>query len=326
MIRFAFSIDRWPLKQPFRFAGYTITDLECVHVRLSRNGITAQGEGVLPVVFDVTVEDVRRQLSGVAEGLAQGARIGALCQALPPGPARNALDCALWDLRAKENGRDIWQLAGLAPVADRLEVDETIGLGTPSEMAGAAKASAHRVLKIKLDGGQIVERIRSIRTARPEAELIVDANQSWSVDLLTQHGGELASLGVRMIEQPLPRGQDAALRDLTCPVPIFADESCHVAADVPALVGLYQGVNIKLDKTGGLTESLALARAARAAGMGVMVGCMAGTSLSMAPAYVIAGLSDWADLDGPLLLAQDRTPPMTYAQGTLARFAPALWG
>ena len=326
MTRFSFSIDLWPLKQPFRFAGHTITDLECIHVRLTRNGIEAQGEGVLPVVFDVTVEDVTRQLSGVAEGLAQGALIGALCEALPPGPARNALDCALWDLQAKESGRDIWQLAGLTPVADRLEVDETIGLGTPEGMAEAARASAHRVLKVKLDAEQIVDRIRAIRAARPDAELIVDANQSWSVDLLSQNGAELASLGVRMIEQPLPRGQDEALRGLTFPVPIFADESCHVAADVPALMGLYQGVNIKLDKTGGLTEALALARAARAADMGVMVGCMAGTSLSMAPAYVIAGLSDWADLDGPLLLAQDRTPAMTYAHGTLARFAPALWG
>ena len=326
MIGFTFSIDRWPLTQPFRFAGFTITDLECVHVRLVRGIFQAQGEGVLPVVFDVTAEDVQRQLSGVAITLAQGGQIEALCADLPPGPARNALDCALWDLRAKESGQDIWQLAGLAPVADRLEVDETIGLGTPAGMGDAAKASSHRVLKIKLDDSQITARIRAIRTARPEAELIVDANQSWTLDLLSQNGAELAALGVRMIEQPLPRGQDAALRGLPCPVPIFADESCHTAADLPALVGLYQGVNIKLDKTGGLTEALALARAARAAGMGVMVGCMAGTSLSMAPAYVIAGLSDWADLDGPLLLAEDRAPAMTYAQGHLARFAPALWG
>lgn len=326
MIRFEFSIDRWPLKQPFRFAGFTITDLECVHVRLARGAIRAQGEGVLPVVFDVMAEDVQRQLAGVAEGLTQGGQIEMLCATLPPGPARNALDCALWDLRAKDSGQDIWQLAGLPPVPDRLEVDETIGLGTPPEMAEAAKASSHRVLKVKLDGVQIAERIRAIRAVRPKAELIVDANQSWSIDLLAQHGAELAGLGVRMIEQPLPRGQDGALRGFACPVPIFADESCHVSADLPQLMGLYQGVNIKLDKTGGLTEALALAHAARAAGLGVMVGCMAGTSLSMAPAWVIAGLSDWADLDGPLLLAQDRAPAMTYLQGTLARFAPALWG
>jgi L-alanine-DL-glutamate epimerase-like enolase superfamily enzyme len=326
MTIFRYSIDRWPLIQPFRFAGFTITDLDCVHVRLKRGSASGQGEGVLPVVFDVTVQDVQRQLAGVAEALAQGGEIDKLCAALQPGPARNALDCALWDLRAKETGQDIWQLAGLSPVAHRLEVDETIGLGTPAEMGAAAKASAHRVLKIKLDGSQVPDRIRAIRAARPEAELIVDANQSWTVELLAEVGADLAGLGVRMIEQPLPRGKDAALRGLSCPVPIFADESCHVAADVAALCGLYQGVNIKLDKTGGLTEALALAHAARAAGMGVMVGCMAGTSLSMAPAYVIAGLSDWADLDGPLLLAGDRTPAMIYAQGHLARFAPALWG
>ena len=326
MTGFAFRIDSWPLKHPFRFAGFTITDLDCVHVRLSQGAVTAQGEGVLPVVFDVTAEDVRRQLQSVAEALARGGEIGALCAALPPGPARNALDCALWDLRAKDSGQDIWQLAGLEAVADRLEVDETIGLASPAAMAAAAKASRHRVLKIKLDAGQITERIRAIRAARPEVELIVDANQSWSADLLVQHGAELAVLGVRMIEQPLPRGEDGALRGLACPVPVYADESCHTSADLPALMGLYQGVNIKLDKTDGLTEALALARAARAAGMGVMVGCMAGTSLSMAPAYIIAGLSDWADLDGPLLLASDRAPAMTYADGTLARFAPALWG
>ncbi|WP_151719382.1 dipeptide epimerase [Gemmobacter serpentinus] len=326
MIRFQFSIDRWPLQQPFRFAGYTITDLECVHVRLTRGTVQAQGEGVLPVVFDVTADAVHAQLSGVAAGLEQGQQLADLCAALPPGPARNALDCALWDLRAKESGQDIWTLAGLSDRPDQIEVDETIGLGAPADMAQAAQLSAHRVLKIKLDGTQIVERVTAIRQARPEADLIVDANQSWTIDLLTRHGPELAALGVRMIEQPLPRGQDGTLSDLSCPVPIFADESCHVAADIPALRGLYQGVNIKLDKTGGLTEALALARAARDAGMGVMVGCMAGTSLSMAPAYVIGGLSDWADLDGPLLLAGDRSPAMTYSRGRLARFAPALWG
>lgn len=326
MIRFGFSIDRWPLKQPFRFAGFTITDLECVHVTLSRGVIRAQGEGVLPVVFDVTLEDVQRQLAGVEEGLAKGQGIESLCAALPPGPARNALDCALWDLRAKESGQSIWQLAGLPLVSDRLEVDETVGLGTPAEMAEAAKASSHRVLKVKMDADNITDRLQAIRASRPDAELIIDANQSWSVELLHEHGAALARLDVRMIEQPLRRGQDEALRGFTSPVPIFADESCHTTADLPGLIGLYQGVNIKLDKTGGLTEALALAQAARAAGMGVMVGCMAGTSLSMAPAYVIAGLSDWADLDGPLLLAQDRVPAMTYAQGRLARFAPALWG
>ncbi|MDQ2067883.1 dipeptide epimerase [Xinfangfangia sp. CPCC 101601] len=326
MIRFDFSIDKWPLKQPFRFAGFTVTDLDCVHVRLSRNGVQAQGEGVLPVVFDVTIEAVTAQLDGLTKALAQGTPIEALCGALPPGPARNALDCALWDLRAKESGTDIWQLAGLPAAADQLEVDETIGLGTPDDMARAAKASAHRVLKVKLDAENIIDRVRAIRSARPDAELIVDANQSWTLDLLRRHGADLAVLDVKMIEQPLPRGQDAQLRGLDCPVPIFADESCHTAADVPQLIGLYQGVNIKLDKTGGLTEALALVHAARAAGMGVMVGCMAGTSLSMAPAYVIAGLSDWSDLDGPLLLAQDRPPAMTYAAGQLTRCAPALWG
>lgn len=326
MIRFAHAIDRWSLKQPFRFAGFTVTDLECVHVTLSRGGSRGQGEGVVPVVFDVTAAEVQAQLDGVAQGLAAGGALNALCAALPAGAARNALDCALWDLRAKETGQDIWALADLSPGPAALEVDETIGLGSPDQMADAARHSDHRVLKIKLDADLIAERVIAVRDARPDAELIVDANQSWSPALLAGHGARLADLGVRMIEQPLRRDEDEGLRGLSCPVPIFADESCHTAADLPRLAPLYQGVNIKLDKTGGLTEALALAHAARAAGMGVMVGCMAGTSLSMAPAYVIASLSDWADLDGPLLLAGDRPAPMTYSNGTLARFAPALWG
>ena len=326
MIRFTHTIGQWPLKQPFRFAGFTVTDLECVHVTLSRGASHGQGEGVIPVVFDVTAAEVAAQLDGVAQGLAAGGAIDALCAALPPGAARNALDCALWDLRAKESGQEIWTLAGLPSGPAALEVDETIGLGTPDQMADAARRSAHRVLKIKLDADLIPERMSAIRAARSDAELIVDANQSWSPALLARHGVGLADLGVRMIEQPLRKGEDEGLRGLSCPVPVFADESCHTTADLPRLAPLYQGVNIKLDKTGGLTEALALARAARNAGLGVMVGFMAGTSLSMAPAYVIASLSDWADLDGPLLLAGDRAAPMTYSNGTLTRFAPALWG
>lgn len=327
MIRFSFEMERWPLRRPFRFAGFTVTHLDCAHVVLERGGRSGQGEGVAPIVFGETAEDMRRRLEGVARDLEAGAEIETLCAALPPGSSRNALDCALWDLRIKESGGDLWSLAGLTPpAAESLEVDETIGLGAPEAMAEAARGSAHRVLKIKLDAELVPERVLAIREARPQAELIVDANQSWTPDLLLRHGRLLADLGVRMIEQPLRRGEDQALADLRSPVPIFADESCHVAADLPHLTPLYQGVNVKLDKTGGLTEALALVQAARRAGLGVMAGCMAGTSLSMAPAWAVAGLSDWADLDGPLLLAGDRTPAMTYAEGRLARFAPALWG
>lgn len=326
MTTLSFTAEDWPLAQPFRFAGHNVTALEVVHVRLTRDGVEGQGEGVVPIVFNLTMAEALAQLHGVRGAMAKGQSLDAACAALPPGPARNALDCALWDLAAKRSGNSIWALADLSPGPPRLEVDQSIGLGAPEEMAEIARASQHRVLKIKADAALVGERLRAIRLARPDAELIVDANQSWTPDILAAQGRALADLGVAMIEQPLPVGQDDALRGLGCPVPLYADESCHTRADLPRLIGAYQGINIKLDKTGGLTEALALARAARAAGMGLMVGCMAGTSLSMAPAFVIGTQANWSDLDGPLLLANDRPAPMTYAQGSLSQFTPALWG
>jgi L-alanine-DL-glutamate epimerase-like enolase superfamily enzyme len=326
MTDLAFTAEDWPLGQPFRFAGFTVVALEVIHVRLKSGAHQGQGEGVVPIVFGATMDQAKAQLAHAAAAMTAGQTADAACAALPPGAARNAFDCALWDLRAKSTGYPIWDLAGLAPGPAVLEVDQTIGIGTPDEMADAARNSPHRVLKIKADADLINERLRAIRLARPDAELIVDANQSWTPDLLRVHAPGLADLGVAMIEQPLRIGQDDALRGLVSPVPLFADESCHTRADLPGLVGLYQGINIKLDKTGGLTEALALARAARGLGMGVMVGCMAGTSLSMAPAFVIGAISDWSDLDGPLLLAGDRPAAMTYVDGALSQFTPALWG
>lgn len=326
MIDLAFTAEDWPLAQPFHFAGYTVAALEVVHVRATSGAHQGQGEGVVPIVFQATMDQAKAQLAQAATAMAAGQPAEAACAAMPAGAARNALDCALWDLKAKSTARSIWDLAGLAAGPVELEVDQTIGIGAPEEMAEAARASTHRVLKIKADARLITERLRAIRLARPDAELIVDANQSWTPDLLSRHAPALAHLGVAMIEQPLRVGQDRVLRGFVSPVPLFADESCHTRTDLPGLAGLYQGINIKLDKSGGLTEALALARAARQAGMGVMVGCMAGTSLSMAPAYVIGTLSDWSDLDGPLLLASDRPAAMTYADGKLCRFSPALWG
>lgn len=326
MIDLFFAAEDWPLAQPFRFAGHTVTSLETIFVRVTDGTHHGMGEGVVPIVFDITMEQAKAQLTQARGAMAAGLSASAACAALPPGPARNAFDCALWDLKAKMTGRTIWDLADLPKGPEALEVDQTIGLGAPDEMADAARASSHRVLKIKADASLIVERLRAIRLARADAELIVDANQSWSLDLLREHVAALAGLGVAMIEQPLRVGQDGGLQGFTCPVPIYADESCHTSADLPRLQALYQGINIKLDKSGGLTEAMALARHARSVGMGVMVGCMAGTSLSMAPAFVIGTLSNWSDLDGPLLLASDRPAPMTYADGALSHFTPALWG
>lgn len=326
MTQVVYTPQKWPLAEPFKFAGYTIETLDCVHVTVSRNGKSGQGEGIYPVVFDVTMEQIKADLDRAIAQIENGADAETVCAAMPAGPARNGLDCALWDLRAKESGRSIWALAGLAEGPAAIDVDQTVGLGTIQEMSEAARASNHHILKLKLDGEDIVDRVSAIRKARPGVELIVDANQSWTVELLQRVSGKLAELGVRMIEQPVPPAQDEALAELNNPVPLFADESCHVAADVERLKHLYQGVNIKLDKTGGLTEALALVRAAREAGMGVMVGCMSGTSLSMAPGYVIGSLSDWSDLDGPLQLASDRTPAMQYQNGQLKHYDTALWG
>lgn len=326
MTTMQFAAERWPLARPFRFAGFVVEALEVVHVTLSRDGAQGQGEGVVPVVFGTSLDEVCGHLAEAQARVHAGMQIARVCDLLPPGPARNALDCADWDLRAKTRGASIWQLAGLPPGPDRLEVDQTIGLDTPDAMAAEARQSPHKVLKIKADATSVLERITAIRRARPDAELLVDANQSWTLDDLHRLAPALAALDVAMIEQPLPRGQDERLRGHSFPLPVYADESCHTRRDLPGLIGLYQGINIKLDKTGGLTEALALAQAAHAAGMGVMVGCMAGTSLSMAPAFVVGTLARWADLDGPLLLASDRAAPMAYADGHLAAFSPSLWG
>lgn len=319
------TLDHWPLRQPFRFAGFNVAVLDTVTVTVAAQGKRGWGEGVAPVVFDITAEQAATELEGLRSACLSGDALAA-CASLPPGPARNALDCALWDLRAKLTGESIWHLAGLAAGPAALTVDQSIGLASPEAMAAAAQASNHAVLKLKMDQTLVPERLAAVRAARPDAEIIIDANQSWPRDFLESLLPALARLGIAMIEQPVRRGADETLRGLQSPIAIFADESCHTSADLPRLAPLYQGVNIKLDKTGGLTEALALAHAARAHGLGLMVGCMAGTSLSMAPAYVIASLCRWADLDGPLLIAHDRAHPMRYAQGQLQHFAPALWG
>lgn len=314
--------ETFPLRNPFTISRGSKTEARVVTATVTRNGHRGWGEGLPYPRYGETVEEAVAAIGALPEGITRAA----LQEAMKPGAARNAVDCALWDLEAKASGRPVWQLAGLAP-PQPVEIAFTLSLDTPEKMREAAARNAHRaVLKVKLGTPADMPRIEAVRLGAPRVRLIVDANEGWTPEVYTDLAPHLIRLGVEMVEQPLPQGADDMLAEIARPLPVCADESAHDAASLPGLVGRYDVVNLKLDKTGGLTEALALARAARAAGMGVMVGCMAGTSLSMAPAYVIAGLSDWADLDGPLLLAQDRTPPMTYAQGTLARFAPALWG
>lgn len=321
-----FKSEVWRLRQPFHFAGYTVEALDTVYVEVSDGTTVGHGEGVIPVVFNYTMAEAEAQLNGARHRIAAGEDAATVCASLAPNAARNALDCAIWDFACKAGGMSAWDVAGLSHRPLSLAVDQSIGLASPDEMAETALASAHSVLKIKLDRALVEERISAIRGARRDAVIIVDANQAWSIDELKRHAPVLAQHGVSMIEQPLRVGSDHELAGLDLPVPIYADESCHTRQDLQRLSPFYDGINIKLDKSGGLTEGLALARAATELGLGLMVGCMAGTSLSMAPAYVVASLCNWADLDGPLLLAEDRDPPMRYEHGQLHCFQPQLWG
>ncbi|HWT30697.1 MAG TPA: dipeptide epimerase, partial [Propylenella sp.] len=250
----------------------------------------------------------------------------ALRRTMKPGAARNALDCALWDLEAKRNGEPAWMRAGLGPPKP-VTTAYTLSLGEPDRMADAARRAAGRpILKLKLGGDGDPQRIRAVRAAAPEARLVVDANEAWSERNFAENMQACAAAGVEMIEQPLPAGADGLLRQIAHAVPICADESVHLTADLGALAGKYDGINVKLDKAGGLTEALELVREARRRGLLVMVGCMVGTSLGMAPGLLLAQGADFVDLDGPLLLARDREPGLVYSGALVEPPRPELWG
>jgi L-alanine-DL-glutamate epimerase-like enolase superfamily enzyme len=245
---------------------------------------------------------------------------------MPPGGARNAVDCALWDLDAKRAGKRAWELAGISSLKP-ITTDHTIGLDTPEAMAQVASAlQQFPILKLKLCGKGDLERVLAVRAARPDAVLIVDANQAWTEMDLADLAPRFAEADVKLIEQPLPAAKDDVLLEFRSPVPLCADESCQTTESLPALVGKYQYVNIKLDKTGGLTEALRLAREAERRCFKLMVGCMAGSSVSMAPAFIVAQLCEFADLDGPLLSARDITPSIRYNGGCMYPPERALWG
>jgi L-alanine-DL-glutamate epimerase-like enolase superfamily enzyme len=245
---------------------------------------------------------------------------------LPPGAARNALDCAFWDLESKLKDIPVWTLAGL-PEPKPLITAFTINLDKPAAMAAVARENRHRpLLKLKLGGPDDLERVRQVRVAAPDAELIVDANEAWTPVTYSEHASELARMGVKLLEQPLPAGQDAALASLGRAVPLCADESLHDFSDLGAVARLYDFVNIKLDKAGGLTEATKIANAARERGISIMIGCMVGTSLGMAPAFLLGAYARIVDLDGPLLLAEDRPDGIQYDGGTMQPPPPELWG
>jgi L-alanine-DL-glutamate epimerase-like enolase superfamily enzyme len=316
------SAEIFPLAVAFTISRGAKTVARVVTVKITRDGVSGWGEAVPYARYGETVDTVLEQLHGLPADISrQGAQA-----ALPAGAARNALDCALWDWQAKATGRPVWDLAGCArPVPQ--ETAYTLSLDTPQAMERAARQAAARpVLKIKLGTRDDVARLAAVRRGAPNAKLIVDANEGWDAASYTAMIPHLQAQNVALVEQPLPVGADQVLADLPRPVPICADESCHISADLPALIGKYDAVNIKLDKTGGLTEALKLHDHARALGFDIMIGCMVGSSLAMAPAMLLSTEAAYLDLDGPLLLAQDRETPLRYDGSIVHPAPPALWG
>ncbi|WP_419914934.1 N-acetyl-D-Glu racemase DgcA [Hoeflea sp.] len=316
----------FPLAEVFTISRGSKNEARTVTVTLRHDGHVGRGECVPYARYGETVESVMEVISSLAGEFASGLDRQALQNRLPGGAARNALDCALWDLEANQAGRRAFELAGLAePVAVRTAF--TLSLDSPETMREKASRNAHRpLLKIKLGGEGDIARLEAVRAGAPDAAIIVDANEGWSPETYAALAPEMLRLGVRMVEQPLPADADGALAQMDRPLPVCADESCHDRASLPALVGKYDMVNIKLDKTGGLTEALALKRDAQAAGLGIMVGCMVASSLAMAPALLVAQDADVVDLDGPLLLAEDRENPLLYDDMGVHPSTRELWG
>lgn len=314
-----------PLKAAFAISRGAKTRAETVRVLLSGGGNSGRGESVPYGRYGETVESVIGQIEAARPDIEAGISREGLQALMKPGAARCAVDCALWDLEAKQTGRPVWQLAGL-PAPAPVETAITISLGTPGAMAEAARSAPGRLLKLKLGGPEDIDRIAAVHQARPEARLIVDANEGLAASALPALVDAASGLGAVLIEQPFPAGKDEALLKRPGAVAICADESAHTRADIQALARCYDAVNVKLDKAGGLTEALAMVRAARQAGMGVMVGCMVASSLSMAPAVLLAQLADAADLDGPLWLADDIENGLAYTDGMVSPPEAALWG
>ena len=300
---------------------------EVLMVEIHEGGLRGRGEGVPNRRQGEQLGAVAAQIAKVRDLVESGSLNRAGLQSLlPPGAARNALDCALWDLESKLKDIPVWTLAGL-PEPKALTTAFTINLDKPAAMAAVARENRHRpLLKLKLGGPDDLEQVRQVRVAAPDAELIVDANEAWTPVTYSEHASELARMGVKLLEQPLPAGQDAALASLGRAVPLCADESLHDSSDLGAVAQLYDFVNIKLDKAGGLTEAIQIANAARERGISIMIGCMVGTSLGMAPAFLLGSYARIVDLDGPLLLAEDRPDGIQYDGGTMQPPPPELWG
>ena len=326
MTRFSIRGERFPLAQTFTISRGAKTTAVVVVVELSRDGCVGRGECVPYPRYNESVAGTISALELLRPQIEAGLDRATLQRALPPGAARNALDCALWDLKAKLSGHPAYELAGLA--APRPVVTAyTLSLDDPEAMGRAAALHTDRpLLKIKLAGRDDLDRVAAIRANAPDSTLIVDANEGWSASQVEPLSAALARLGVALIEQPLPAAQDALLAEFEHPVPFCADESCHTAADLAELASRYECVNLKLDKTGGFSEGLRLAAEARTCGLDLMVGCMVATSLAMAPAVLLAQQARFVDLDGPLLLQKDREHGLCYEGSLLHPPHPQLWG
>jgi L-alanine-DL-glutamate epimerase-like enolase superfamily enzyme len=324
------AVERWPIAGSFTISRGAKTEAVVVVAELGDGKAPGRprgrGECVPYARYGESVESVAAAIEAMRPRLEAGLDRPGLQQAMPAGAARNALDCAFWDLEARRSGRPVHELAGL-PAPRRITTAYTISLSTPALMAKAAKKAARRaLLKIKLGGDGDDERIAAVRVAAPNSILIVDANEGWTPDNLDANLAACARAGVVLVEQPLPESQDDALARIERPLPVCADESAHGLTSLPALVGKYDAVNIKLDKAGGLTEALAMLAEAERLGLTVMAGCMVATSLAMAPAMLLAQTARYVDLDGPLLLARDREHGLHYADSLVYPPSPALWG
>ncbi len=316
------SQDVFRLAEVFTISRGSRTEAKVLSARISRDGISGWGECVPYARYDESLESVTAEIEALPNGIDRAQ----LQDALPAGAARNAVDCALWDLEAKVAGKRVWDLLNLPRPAPEITAF-TLSLATPDEMEASARKHSHRpLLKIKLGTPDDMGRLEAVRRGAPQTPIIIDANEGWSAEVYSDLAPHLVRLGVKLVEQPLPAGNDDMLAEIERPLPVCADEACHDRASLLGLKGKYDVVNIKLDKTGGLTEALALKTQALAEGYGVMVGCMVGSSLAMAPATILAQGVAFTDLDGPLLLAEDRDEPLIFDDAGVHAPSAKLWG
>jgi len=320
------AVEHFPIAGAFTISRGSKTTASVVTCRITDGPLAGWGECVPYGRYGETIEQVVGDIELMRPLIESGVTREALQQAMKPGAARNAVDCALWDLEAKRSGRTVVSLAGLADPKP-LTTAYTISLAEPDEMLTRAAENAHRaLLKIKVGTADDISRIRAVRRGAPQSRIILDANEGWTEDNLAIHFAACAENDIALVEQPLPAGRDEALAEIARPVPVCADESVHKTDDLAGLVGRYDAVNIKLDKTGGLTEALRMRNSAEALGLKIMVGCMVGSSLAMAPAVLVAQGADFVDLDGPLLLARDRQPGLRYEASLVFPPEASLWG